>query len=158
MKQFQIQVISKKPKKMYGLLSHTGEITIGDYKETFVMPLNSWTLEEYKQQWKEGVDRLKTHNESCLVNLIQNMNANPMVEMWTLHKVNNTVYIQQQLLNRMIAEELNIPIKISEFNSKTCYKFINHRIANEKGHGVNEDGEELSEWNVNINDILKNQT
>jgi len=152
MQQLKIDVISKKPKKVYGLLAHTGEITIGDYKETFIMPLNSWTLEEYKQQWREGLERIKTHDTSCLVNLIQNMDANPLIEMWVLYKVKDIIYIQQYLLNREIVKESNSP-SLSNFNSKTCYQFIDPRIVNESGHGITEDGEEVSEWHVNIKNL-----
>ena len=150
MSKFKIEVISKKPEVIDGLLSHTGEITMGDYKETFVMPLNSWTIEDYKQQWKEGLERIKTHDRSCLVNLIQNMDANPMVEMWVLFKVDDIVYIGQRLLNRQLAGEFNYPIKFTNFNKENCYQFIHDRIVNENGHGIAEDGDEISEWKVSL--------
>src|SRR3990167_11412149 len=98
MSKFKIEVISKKPEVIDGLLSHTGEITMGDYKETFVMPLNSWTIEDYKQQWKEGLERIKTYDESCLVSLAQDLDTLPMVFMWVLYKLKGVIYIQQHLL------------------------------------------------------------
>src|SRR3990167_9946853 len=137
---FSIEVISEKPKEYSGLLVHTGEITMGDYKETFVMPLNSWTIGDYKQQWKEGLARIKTHDKSCLVNFVQNMHANPMVVMWVLFKVKDIVYIGQRLLNRQIAKEFNYKIKLTNFNKENCYQFIHDRIVNEDGHGVTDEG------------------
>src|SRR5680860_382890 len=146
MSKFKIEVISKKPEKYRGLLAHTGEITMGDYKETFVMPLDSWTIEDYKQQWEEGLARIKTHDKSCLVNLIQNMDANPMVEMWVLYKVGNVVYVGQHLLNRQILEMTNSPITLAHFNKETCYQFIDERLVNERGVAVTDEGDEVSEW------------
>jgi hypothetical protein len=155
MKQFNIEIISKKSEKIDGLLSYWGKITINDFSKRFVMPLNSWTVEQYKQQWKEGIERLKTHNNSCLVTTIQNLDKNPLIEMWTLHKEGNVIFIHHQLVNRMIAKELNLPISINEFNSKTCYQFINERISNSENKGINEDGEEISEWRTGLNEVLQ---
>ena len=150
MSKFKIKVISKKPEIIDGLLSHTGEIIMGDYKETFVMPLDSWAVEDYKQQWKEGIERIKTHDRSCLVNLIQNMDANPMVEMWVLYKVGNVVYVGQHLLNRQILEMTNSPIALAYFNKETCYQFIDERLVNEQGIAVTDEGYEVSEWKVSL--------
>jgi hypothetical protein len=150
MNKFKIEVISKKPKKIDGLLSHMGQITIGDYKETFVMPLNSWTLEEYQQQWKEGLERIKNRNTSCLVTTVQNFDSHPLIEMWSLYKEGDKVFFHVQLINRTIAKELNLPIKLSEFSVKTCYQFINPRLTNEEGEGIGYDGEKISEWSIDL--------
>jgi hypothetical protein len=148
MKKFKIEVTSKKPKKLYGILSHTGQVTIGDFKENFTIPLDTWTLENYEQQWKEGLERIKTHDVSCLVVTVQNLSTNPLVELWTLYKQSNKIYIHNQLLNNAIMKELNFPYKLAEFNSVNCYDFINYPRET-----VSEDGEKISEWTITTNDI-----
>jgi hypothetical protein len=145
MKKLKIEVIKKKPEKIYGLLSHVGQITIGDYKETFIMPLDNWTLEEYQQQWKEGLERIKSHAVSCLITSVQNLGTrHPSIEMWILYKEGKTIFIQQSLL---INETVEHSMKLSEFNSKTCYQFIDPRET------ITESGQEISEWSINISDI-----
>lgn len=47
------------------------EIQIGDFKETFEMPLEYWTIYDYEKQWQEGIERIRTHDQSCLVYEIQ---------------------------------------------------------------------------------------
>jgi hypothetical protein len=148
MKKFSIEVITKKPKKIYGLLSHEGQITIGDFKETFAMPLNSWKIEQYQQQWKEGLARIKTHDYSCLVSVVQNLNANPLVELWALYKEGNTVFFHNELLNNLIVEELKLPLNLSDFNLKTCYELVN-----EPREITTPEGDKISAWSVNVDEI-----
>jgi hypothetical protein len=148
MKKFDIRVISSEPEKINGLLAYWGQITIGHCKDKFIMPIANWTLEDYKQQWREGIERLKTYDNSCVVVTAQNMDTYPFIRMWLLYKVSEKVFIQEQLLNSEIAEEFNPPLDLSKFNSKTCYQFVSPRIVNEKGEGINEDGGKLCEWSV----------
>jgi CdiI N-terminal domain len=150
MKKFNIQVISKEPKKIYSLLSHTGQITIGDFTETFIMPLDNWPIEEYQQQWKKGIERLKTHKYSCLVATVQNLETNGLVNLWLLYKDKDTIFIQNELLNKSILQEMNIPLKMSDFNSTTCYDFITYpRVT------LTECGAKISEWSISTKDFFK---
>jgi len=153
-KKFNIEVYTKNPKKIEGFLYQLGKITIGNFTEKFLMSLDTWTVEEYKQQWKEGIERIRTHHTSCLVATIQNLEIGyPLIILWTLYKENNTVFVRNQILNIEIAKELNLPINISDFNIKTCYQFINPRITDENGLSIDEDGNEISEWSVPLSEI-----
>jgi hypothetical protein len=154
MKQFNIEIISETPEKIEGKWCYWGRITIGSFTEKFIMSIDTWTVEEYKQQWQEGIERVKTHNTSCLVATIQNMAIGyPLINMWILYKENEKVFVQDQLINTEIAQELDFPIKLSDFNAKTCYQFISPRIVNELGEAVDEDGETVSEWSIPLSEI-----
>jgi hypothetical protein len=153
MKKFSIEVISKKPKKIWGLPAHEGRITIGDFQEILYMPINSWTIEEYQQQWKDGLERIKTQDTSCLVATAQNMDTFPFIMLWTLYRVNDKVFFHNQMLNTEIAKELDPSINLSDFSAKTCYQFVNPRITNEEGQGVSEEGTRISEWNIPLSEI-----
>jgi hypothetical protein len=146
MKKFSIEVISQKPETMYGILSHIGQITIDKFKETFIMPLSTWTLEEYQAQWHNAIERIKNHDTSCLVVSISGIkNENPSVTLWTLYKVGETIFIHNNLLiNDTVA---HMTVKLSDFNSKTCYQFINPRVT------IDEDGEEISEWSIPLSEL-----
>lgn len=50
MNSFSIKIISRKLHIFYGIPSAIGRITIGDFSERFVMPLDCWTREDYKTQ------------------------------------------------------------------------------------------------------------
>jgi hypothetical protein len=146
MKKFNIEVISKKPKKIWGLSSHEGQITIDDFKETFVMPLNSWNLEDYKKQWQEGIARLKTHKRSCLVTSIQNMaSGHPSIIMWTLYKEDDIVFVQNNLLISETTKGRSV--KLTDFNLTTCYKFTKPRKT------LTQEGRKISEWSIPLSEI-----
>jgi hypothetical protein len=149
MKTFNIEVISKKPKKIDGLLSYWGRTTIGDFTERFVIPVEDWTLEEYLYQWKAGLERIKTNNSSCLVMTVENLNTPyPSIVQWALYKEYETIFIRQQLLITESVDEQNFPIKLTNFSAQTCYHFVNSRQT------TTEDGKEISEWSCTINDII----
>ena len=148
MEKFEIKIISKKPKKIWGLLSHKGQISIGEFKESFIMPLNSWTINDYKQQWKEGIERLKNHNNSCLVTTVQNLHSNGMGMMWVLYKVGDDIFIQNHLLNREILKEFGDSQKIKNFTPKMCYGFISSRKT------LTEYGTKVSEWSISAKDFF----
>jgi len=150
---FSIQIISKKPKKIWGLLSYEGQIIIGDFQEKFVMPLNSWNIEQYKQQWQEGIKRIKTKPVSCLVATVQNLYTHPLIEMWILYKENNTIYFQNNLLNNsIIAEDPALKgLDLANFTPETCYQYIDYH---RKTH--TEDGTKISEWSLPVENINSN--
>jgi hypothetical protein len=145
-KKFNIEVISKKPKIINKQLVYLGRITIEDLKETFYMPLNSWTIEEYKQQWKEGLERIKTHDSSCLIVTMSGLNKSPWIELWILYKENNTIFIQNQYLFGEVFQER--AIGLPPYDAKTCYLYVPPRET------ISEDnGRKISEWKIDISDI-----
>ena len=89
MKEFNIEVISARPQKIDGLLSCWGRIIIGDFSEQFLMSLGSWNMEEYKQQWREGIERIKTYPISCLITSVTKLTTNPRMNFWSLYKVDD---------------------------------------------------------------------
>jgi hypothetical protein len=152
MKIFKLQIISKKPEKIYGLSSYWGKITIGDFNERFILPISNWNLEQYKQQWKDGFERLKTYDTTCFVTSVQNLDLYPSIEMWTVYKNKNKFFFHQQLLIDETAGNSPIPLKL--FNLQTCYQFISPRITNKNHEAVNEEDEKISEWSIPAKDFF----
>ena len=134
-----IEITTQKPKKIYSVNAHMGKITIGDYSESIYVPLDFWSVEDYKKQWKEGLERLKTHDRSCLVATIHDPSIRPLVDMWVMYKVDNMVYVQNE---RYMADMYDKYIGKKCFDHKTCYDFITPRI------NFTEDGDKISEWSV----------
>jgi hypothetical protein len=153
MSNFNIQVISEKPETHNRRKYHRGRITIDDFTETFRMPYDSWTIDEYQQQWKEGLERIKTHNSSCLIATLSGLKKNyPFILLWVLYKEKNVIYIQNKLLFDEIFEEISQGLP--PFSAETCYLYFGSREI------INEDGDKLSEWKTDmnaINDFLEKQ-
>jgi CdiI N-terminal domain len=153
MNKFNIAVLHDKPKKIDGILAYKGQITIGKFQEAFSMPLDSWSKEDYVQQWRDGLERIKMHNLSCLVTSIENLASGyPTVELWTLHKQGDSLFFHNQLL---FDETVSCcSEQLSKFSSENCYEFINPRVADEENRAINEDGDRISEWSLNMKEFL----
>jgi hypothetical protein len=144
MKNLEILVLKPDLKKFRPALFSLGEIRINDFKEKFDMPLEYWSIKDYLQQWEEGLERLNTHNESCLVTRIYDPNKDPMLEWWLLYKENGKIYIRNQVLFTPIYKK---KIGNNLFTPETCYNFIQPKTPR-----INENGQKISEWVVDYKD------
>ncbi len=135
-----IKIIDAKPQKKNNVLVVTGLIKIGDHKESFYMPLDWWSIEDYKRQWQEGIRRLKNNEQSCLVTSIHNPTIRPFIDWWLLYKIDNVVYVQNHML---ISDIYKKQIGDKNFTTQTCYDFIPSRLKQEA------DDYRVSEWCVN---------
>lgn len=145
MKNFSIHIYENTPEEFNGILTIEGEIIIKDHKETFIMPLDWWTINDYQKQWKEGIARIKTHDSSCLVATIQDLNIRPWVEMWVLYKEGTKIFIQNHLISGNDFREM--ASTRPEFNLETCYDYIEPRRT------VFDDGDQISEWVIDLSDL-----
>lgn len=135
-----IEIVSKKPKKIRSWLAFEGKITIGDFCETIIVPIEYWTREDYERQWKEGIERLKKHNTSCLVVTAFDKNTGgPFVDWWQLYRIEDTVFIQNGWLMLEAYQEV---VGDAPFTHDTCYNFVEPRVI------LTEDGDRPSEWSV----------
>lgn len=139
-----IKVGNKKPKIINNVLAVMGKIHINDFKETIYIPLDLWALDDYKQQWKEGLERIKTHDQSCLVATIHDPNIRPYINWWLLYKVGDKIYIQNCLYLSDIYKNY-IGDKI--FTVENCYEFIPPRFSEDD---CNEEGFSVSEWVISL--------
>jgi hypothetical protein len=122
-----------------------GKITIHQkarkkpYVETFKMALGFWSIEDYQRQWREGLERIKTHDTSCLVTSVQNPYKRFFIVWWPLYKVGGNIFIQNELI---MGDDYVKFIGRGLFISSTCYDFITPRITKTP------QGDNVSEWVV----------
>ncbi len=147
-KNFNIEVISKKAETIYRRKYYRGRITVGDFTETFIMSYDNWSIDEYKQQWKEGIERIKTHDSSCLVVCFEGTLKSPRIVLWTLYKEESVIYIHNQYLFYEIFQERSKGLP--PFDANSCYLYI--ILPRET---TTEDGDKISEWSVDLQDILE---
>lgn len=153
MRLFNIEAISEKSEMVEGIWWHEGKITIGDYSEIFDMPLNMWTVEDYIRQWKEGIERIKTHDTSCLVTSIRMLETGlPCMVLWKLYKVGQDIFMTYQLLGGEVFERVKGGPK--PYYLATCYQLIDERITNQEGKSIDEDGNVIAEWKMSVDDFF----
>jgi hypothetical protein len=59
-----MQILTPIPEIINNIPSVWGRITIDDFTERFIMPLEYWSIEDYEKQWREGLDRIKIQDKS----------------------------------------------------------------------------------------------
>ena len=138
MQQLNIKITDKKIRTIKKIPYVVGKITIQDFIETFDIPIDWWSIEDYEYQWKHGLERLNDHAQSCLVTKIYNPHKGAFIDWWLLYKENHTVFIRNEILFR---DSYDSTIGTNPFTPETCYTFIHPRTPN-----FLEDGSEVSEW------------
>lgn len=68
-----------------------------DFSESNQLALGFWTIAMYEQQWREGLERIQTHDTSCLIVSIQDPEEFPFINSWILHKIGRKIHIQNRL-------------------------------------------------------------
>jgi hypothetical protein len=118
-KNFAIKVIDEKLDPYFDCPAITGSISIGQYKNTFKMNISLWSVDDYKQQWKEGIARLQNYPSSCLVTWA----ANPIdgLSRWLLYKRDgNIVFYHDHFYGIDYSEKIGDVLLTKE----NCYDFI----------------------------------
>lgn len=143
MSNFKIHILDPVIRISYDMPCCIGEIQIGKFKETFEMPLVTWTMEDYQKQWQAGIDRIRKYDRSCLVSELHDLNKVPMAIIWELYKEGDKIYIQNRLLyGRWFRKGL----KKRPFTAETCYEFV---LPRETMSG----DDPISEWAINVSDL-----
>ncbi len=120
-----------------------GTMSIGDdFTETIACALDYWTIENYIQQWKYALQRIKTHNTSCLVASIQDPDIAPYLNWWIMYKKDNKVYISNQ---QLIGNDAKDFLKNKPFTISSCYTFIPPKYTMHPN-----DGYDYSEWIIEL--------
>lgn len=117
-----------------------GFITINDFYERFFSPIDFWDRDKYLENWYKELNKL-INGFSCakLITKIYNPDYMNFLQAWILYKVDNTVFIQEQFF---LVEELPKPFSLENFYLKELER-----------ETKSEDGEEISEWKIDISDI-----
>ncbi|MBA3954708.1 hypothetical protein H0X48_05315 [Candidatus Dependentiae bacterium] len=132
-----IEIISQKIVIVDEIPCAKGKITIGDFEKRFNIALEYWSIDDYKRQWKEGLERIKTHDKSCLVYYVQDPSKLPYIGWWRMYKIDNKVYVRNSIIFTHLYKN---KIGDKRFTPETCYDFISDRNPKEK----------VSEWIVEL--------
>ena len=117
-----------------------GELKLGEDCEHFGSILGFWGVGDYEESWLAALRRLVSGASiSCLAtSVIDPSNAN-FLEVWPLYREEGNVYVQNSLI---------FPDQLShEFDPDAPWDSVDPRSV------VDEDGQAISEWKVNLNDI-----
>lgn len=114
-----------------------GAIQIGHFQERFIASLNYWSMADYKNHWREALERVVgSKKKSCLITSITDPKNTNFITWWPVYKDGRFLRFQNQLL---FLEQLKSP-----FNPSDPYKHISSRRI------INDEGQKISEWRVSV--------
>ncbi len=121
-----------------------GEITIGDFRETFVSGLSLWAREQYELHWLKALERLAGGaDRSALITDYVEPAAHVISESylvwWPLYRETDTILVQNQLL---FFHQWSQP-----FSAACFWESVQNRRT------VNEEGQKISEWGTTVQEI-----
>jgi hypothetical protein len=117
-----------------------GSIQIGEFEETFVASLLTWSPNRYEEQWREAAKRLVDGEpKSAFVTSFVPPQPGDYFEWWKCYLCGEIVRVQNQL---RFYDQLP-----SSFTADALYDFIPDRKV------FSEEGSPISEWEVPLQSI-----
>jgi hypothetical protein len=129
MRYFDIRFFDPEPRD--GVL--VGELTVGEFSETFQADSSFWSAEEYRQSWRRTVDRLvNDHDTACLITSLPDPATANFIETWPLYRDHEQVRVQNRIV---FGDELD-----EAFDPDQPWRYVDPYSS------VTEDDEPASEW------------
>lgn len=134
---FDLEFISDEPEPQDegadAWLALRGRATLGDYKEEFLAPIGYWTRGDYERQWIAAARRLLTGADRT------GFFTQALRFWWVIWREGGDVFVHEQIL----VEDASF----GPLDPADPYRQIGERYT------VSEDGEQVSEWRLEIADI-----
>ena len=117
-----------------GFAETSGRIVIGDFTETFAVPLGFWDEPDYSRSWRQAFQVLNAnpHATSCLMTAMTDPSNSNFLVGWPMYREDEDVYIQNQLI---FLDQIE-----GTFDPEAPWDSVRPR------HTINEDGNKISEW------------
>jgi hypothetical protein len=120
-----------------------GKITIGDFYESLIIPINFWSEEDYISQWKSALSEVLSSTETQSALIVQMFDPEDMecVISWPLYRSGDTIYIQNRII---LPEHIGGP-----FILENLKEYIGQREASSEDEKFGP----VSEWEVSVDAI-----
>lgn len=118
-----------------------GRIVIGDFTESFRVPLGFWRESDYRRSWQQAFEHLEVdrHAVSCLMTSMTDPASSNFLSCWPMYRDGEVVYIQNAII---FLEEIG-----QDFDPEEPWNHIGPRQS------IDEDGNKISEWMTSINSL-----
>lgn len=118
-----------------------GRIVIGDFTETFNVPLGFWDESDYRRSWRQAFEVLNanTHSTSCLMTSMTDPDNSNFLACWPMYREAEDVYIQNAII---FLDEIE-----GAFDPAAPWGSVGPR------HGIDEDGNKISEWTTTMESL-----
>jgi hypothetical protein len=119
------------------------QISINDFSERLLVPLTVWDVERYERQWKNAIDCILVgKSKNFLVTGLRDPWNSDFISLFALYREGDEVYIQNQII-------------LCKGNEEKILKMDLIDLVEER-ETLTEDGEEISEWKLSIDELRSN--
>lgn len=118
-----------------------GRIVIGDFTETFRVPLGFWYESDYRRSWRQAFEVLNAnpHATSCLMTSMTDPGNSNLLGCWPMYREGGDVYIQEAMIFLDEIEE--------DFDPAAPWDSVGPREV------IDEDGNKISEWITSMSSL-----
>jgi CdiI N-terminal domain len=119
----------------------SGRIIIGDFTETFRVPLGFWGESDYRRSWQLAFEVLKADpsSTSCLMTSMTDPTNSNFLGCWPMYRQGEVVYIQNAII---FLDEIEGP-----FDPAAPWRYVGPR------NQIDEDGNTVSEWATSMDSL-----
>jgi hypothetical protein len=126
-----------------GIVGRYGVLQLGDYSERFLASLEFWSAEQYEQHWRDALKRICANDAnsevSALITSLRDPDTTIGVFWWPMYRIAGRIYVQNAL---RLFNQLPEP-----FDLTNPYAAVPARTVSR------DDGDTISEWIVNLEDV-----
>lgn len=118
-----------------------GRIVIGDFTETFVVPMGFWSEADYRASWRRAFEVLEGDPRavSCLMTSMTDPVTSNFLICWPMYREGEDVYVQNAIV---LFDEIEGP-----FDPGAPWGSIEPR------RGMDDDGNRISEWPTSMGSL-----
>lgn len=119
----------------------SGRIVIGDFTETFRVPLGFWEESDYRRSWRRAFEVLDAdpHAKSCLMTSMTDPDSSNFLGCWPMYREGEDVYIQNAII---FLDEVE-----GDFDPAAPWSCVGPRQS------IDEDGNKVSEWITSMSSL-----
>jgi hypothetical protein len=119
----------------------SGRIVIGDFAETFRIPLGFWEESDYRRSWRRAFEVLNAdpHATSCFMTSMTDPGDSNFLGCWPMYREGEDVYVQNAII---ILDEIE-----QDFDPAAPWSCVGPRQS------IDEDGNKVSEWITSMSSL-----
>lgn len=119
----------------------SGRIVVGEFTETFRVPLGFWNESDYRHSWRQAFEVIKANprSTSCLMTSMTDPENSNFLVCWPMYREGENVYIQNAII---FLDEI-----VEAFDPAVPWGSVGPR------HGIDEDGNKISEWITSMDSL-----
>jgi hypothetical protein len=139
---FSIKVLNEPEHNVFDEPCSWCQIDINDFSERFPAPIGVWDLEQYKQQWRDCIQRVSEGKEKdYLVTGMRDPKSSDFISLFVLYREGENIFIQNQIVfcegNEVQISTMNILDLVEDRETHT------------------DDGVQISEWKISIGELRR---